>query len=443
MKSVVSLFLAALLALSGAAAPRPARAQATPYVAYWSGSQTDIQTQPLGGVCLMGGATEPDSATAWFLRRARGGDVVVLRATGTNGYNSYFYQFPGAPVHSVLTLVVGSRAAANDPYVARQVRRAEAVFIAGGDQADYVRNWPGTRLHAALTYLLDSTQAVFGGTSAGCAILGNGYYGALNASVTSAQALANPFNADMTLGANDFLRHPLLRRVVTDTHLNRPPDRRGRLAVFLARFAAGGPLTLADPFPKGVGIQEYTAVAVEPGGQARVFGDFPAHADYAWFVAPACAAGQGPEVLQPGQPLTWNRGGTAYTVYKVAGTPGGQNTFNLSAFVAGTGGAWEHWSVAAGQLSLGAPTAPFTDCRAALAARAPAPAPWLEVQNRAVRNAGPAPLTADLRDLAGRLLLRLELDAGATARLGGLPAGVYLLRDSRQGRTQRIALSDE
>ena len=443
MNSASSLFAAALLALASATLPRTARAQATPYVAYWSGSQADIQTQPLGGVCLMGGATEPDSATAWFLRRARGGDVVVLRATGADGYNAYFYQFPGVPVHSVLTLVVGSRAAANDPYVARQVRRAEAVFIAGGDQADYVRNWPGTRLHAALTYLLDSTQAVFGGTSAGCAVLGNGYYSALNASVTSAQALANPFNADMTLGANDFLRHPLLRRIVTDTHLNRAPDRRGRLAVFLARFAAGGPLALADPFPKGVGIQEYTAVAVEPGGQARIFGDYPAHADYAWFVAPACAAGQGPEVLQPGQPLTWNRNGTAYTVYKVAGTPGGQNTFNLNTFAGGTGGAWEHWSVAAGQLSQGTPAPPFTDCRAALAARVPTPASGLEVQNRTVRNTWPVPLTADLCDLAGRLVRRLELGAGGTARLGGVPVGVYLLRDSRQGRTQRIALSDE
>ena len=37
----------------------------------------------------MGGASENDAAMAWFLERAGGGDVLVLRASGSDGYNDY------------------------------------------------------------------------------------------------------------------------------------------------------------------------------------------------------------------------------------------------------------------------------------------------------------------------------------------------------------------
>lgn len=39
----------------------------------------------------MGGATEHDKAMRWFLREANEGDIVVLRASGIDGYNDYFY----------------------------------------------------------------------------------------------------------------------------------------------------------------------------------------------------------------------------------------------------------------------------------------------------------------------------------------------------------------
>ena len=39
----------------------------------------------------MGGASEDDNAMKWFLERANGGDVLVLRATGADGYNDYLF----------------------------------------------------------------------------------------------------------------------------------------------------------------------------------------------------------------------------------------------------------------------------------------------------------------------------------------------------------------
>jgi len=66
----------------------PALAFAQPYTSYFTGNSTDVATTPLGGLCLMGGATESDPAMVWFLERASGGDVLVLRASGSDGYTT-------------------------------------------------------------------------------------------------------------------------------------------------------------------------------------------------------------------------------------------------------------------------------------------------------------------------------------------------------------------
>ena len=448
---VGALFFLALLL--GPAASRSTLAQPNvppPDFAYWTGDTTDVRAQPQGGVCLMGGARENDAAIEWFLRRAGGGDVVVLRASGADGYNSYFFDnFPQARVHSVLTLVVNSREVALDPYVARQLRRAEAVWIAGGDQGNYVRYWKDTPLHEALRHLLANTPAVFGGTSAGCAILGNGYFAALNNTVNSPQALRDPFDSRVTLGANDLLVAPPLRRLLTDTHFDNP-DRRGRLAVFLARLGAP-PLAPAEPYFKGLGVEEFTAVVVEPNGLARVFGGFPAKEDFAWFVAPACAPGLGPEVLQAGQPLTWDRDGRAFTVYKVAGTPTGSAPFDLRTFTPGAGsaGSWEYWSVRNGELSTGRAAPAFAECAGALAVLPAGPAATALVRQQgrtitALPHSGgmsaSATIRLELRDTQGRLLRRASLPPDSAVAWPELPMGIYLLKAARgrQVQQQRI-----
>jgi cyanophycinase len=431
-------FLLGLLTLLIAPA---ARAQTSPYfTTYWTGDPADAQAQPQGGVCLMGGATEHDSASAWFVRRAGGGDVVVLRSTGADGYNQYFYNgLPGARPNSVLTVVCTNRQGSYDPWLVQQVRNAEGIWLAGGDQADYINFWKNTPLHDALRYAMDSARAVFGGTSAGCAVLGNAYYSALNGSVTSAQALANPFDPLITLGANDFLQAPALGRVLTDTHFE-ARNRQGRLVAFLARLMAPGAPATADPFVKGIGIEEYTAVCVEPNGQARVFGDGStgANPDVAWFVGPACAAGMEPENLTAGQPLTWNRGGAALSVYRVLGTPAGVNTFNLNSFN-GTGGAWEYWSVQNGILGMGAPAPVFVDCRPLGGAEAaPLAGSVLYVAEGQVHNAGTTAVTATLYSVLGARVGEVRVPANGAALLPKLAAGVYVLRSNSEMHGQRL-----
>ena len=66
------------------------------YTVYHTGSNRDTITASEGGICMMGGSTEDDNAMRWFLQRAGGGDILVLRTSGSNGYNSYMDRDTGS-----------------------------------------------------------------------------------------------------------------------------------------------------------------------------------------------------------------------------------------------------------------------------------------------------------------------------------------------------------
>src|ERR1035441_9673892 len=125
----------------------------TPYKYYLTGSAAHVQTRTTPGFALVGGGKDVDSVTRWFLQRSGGGDVVVLRASGSDGYNPYMMGL--AKIDSVESLVVATPEAARDPFVADRIRKAEALFIAGGDQWNYVRVWNHTPLSEAIQYLID------------------------------------------------------------------------------------------------------------------------------------------------------------------------------------------------------------------------------------------------------------------------------------------------
>src|SRR4051812_17380252 len=107
-------------------------AQTTPYQYFLTGSAADVQTPAKPGFALVGGGTDQDDVMRWFLERSGGGDVVILRASGGDGYNGYLNKL--GKIDSVESIVVNTREAALDPFVARKIRAAEAVFLAGGDQ---------------------------------------------------------------------------------------------------------------------------------------------------------------------------------------------------------------------------------------------------------------------------------------------------------------------
>jgi cyanophycinase len=238
------------------------------YTAYVSGSTVDVQTTPLGGVLLAGGGTDSDAAMQWLLAQggARGtlkyGDVVVLRTSGTNGYNKYLVNF-GA--NSVTSIVISSVAGANSDYVRNAIAKAEVVFLAGGDQSTYVKLWTGTALQTAVNARVAAGYPI-GGTSAGLAVLGPYVYAALNTSSVSSTVMANPYDASVTL-TRALFTVPVLSNLITDSHFV-VRDRMGRLATFLARLQQDGTATA----PRALGVDERSAIGVTAAGIGTVFG---------------------------------------------------------------------------------------------------------------------------------------------------------------------------
>lgn len=313
------------------------------YVEYLTGNPNDAVVDPNFGICLMGGASENDAAMMWFLNKANGGDVVVLRSSGSNGYNDYMYSQLGVSVNSVRTFVITSSEGATHPYVLDKVAQAEAVWFAGGDQSNYVQLFKDNAMEVVLNDFINLKGGAIGGTSAGMAILGSAYFSAENGTITNEQALNNPFHNRLTLGYNDFLEIPFLENLITDTHYDNP-DRRARHSVFLARYANDN-----SHRAFGIACNEYTAVCIDSDGKAYVYGEYPVYNEFAFFLQSNCQDAFLPENCSPDTPLTWDRNNQALKVYKVPGTDSGTNYFDLSDWQTANGGEWESWYVEAGQ----------------------------------------------------------------------------------------------
>ena len=101
-------------------------------------------------------------------------------------------------------------------------------------------------------------------------ILGGVVFAARQGSITSAEALRDPFDPALDLVPSVFAL-PSAQGFVLDTHFG-ARDRFGRLLVFLARARAAQPA-----ITYGLGVDEATAVLVEPDGSGRVVGSGAAY----------------------------------------------------------------------------------------------------------------------------------------------------------------------
>jgi len=297
------------------------------------GDTSDVVRTTSGGVCLMGGGADNDDAIKWMISKSGGGDFVVIRSAGTNAYNAYINGL--GTLNSVETIIIDSRAKANDPEIERRLRGAEALFITGGDQAAYQEFWKDTRVEDAINFLINTKRAPVGGTSAGCAIQGQYYFSAEITTIQSPDALANPYNSNITL-RTDFINNPALANLITDTHYNNP-DRRGRHTTFMARLWKDFPSGINT---KGIGVYEATAVCIDADTRlARVFGS-STYEDYAYFYK--IESNSLPTTVVAGTPLTWDNGNLGVRILKVRGDETGSTTFNLNDWttVSGTKATW-------------------------------------------------------------------------------------------------------
>src|SRR4029078_10805694 len=313
--TATSLHCLMLLAVLGVLSTSLYAASKTGFISFIVGSPADAQpSQTLSpGLVLMGGGTDVDAAFQWMCQRAGGGDFVVIRTTGTDAYNPYIQQLC-PQMDSVETLIITSTTGANAAYVSSHIQNAEALWIAGGDQSTYTKLWRGTAVQTGVDFLLNTKGAPVGGTSAGLAVLSQFIYTGELGSVTSSQALANPFHRYVTLD-RDLFQSALGVKKLYDSHFV-TRDRMGRSLTFLARIVNNGWATQ----PRGIGIDEETAILVTPNGQGTMVGTGAAY----FLQAPGPA-----QVLAEKTPLTYLN----ISVYKV---PQG-GTFNLSTWT-GNGG---------------------------------------------------------------------------------------------------------
>ncbi len=247
-------------------------------------------------LALMGGGGSVDAAYAAIAKHAGGGHIVILRAVSDDSYDpedgDYGKSFMGkwGPVESAETFVFHNRAAAFDPRVIAALRAADGIFLAGGDQANYIRYWKGTPVQNALNAHVRANRPI-GGSSAGLAILGHFSYTALDGgSMESKVALANPYDSGVTL-EGDFLHLRWLESVITDTHFS-TRCRLGRLIVFVARINKDQPGGVI-----GVGVDEKSALLVGADGIGKMA---DGSAGSAWLVKEQQPAA----ILAAGQPLT-------------------------------------------------------------------------------------------------------------------------------------------
>lgn len=273
------------------------------YDYYLLGNGGDVAPDAPGTplLVLMGGGLDVDSAFKAMINKAATRrskvDVVVIRVTGADGYNDYLYNqiytAPGEvnPIDSVETLVIKSRAAADDATVNAIVAKADVLFIAGGDQWDYVNLWKRSKLDATLQGL-KARKVPMGGTSAGLAVMGDFDFSAQNGTITSDQALANPYDRRETLDTGFITGLTGLANTITDSHLV-TRDRMGRLVSFLARIVKDNGWSASPSKARGIGLDENTALVVDDGIAAIHGGGT------AYFVQPQLA----PDVVQAKKPL--------------------------------------------------------------------------------------------------------------------------------------------
>jgi cyanophycinase len=181
-----------------------------------------------------------------FVELTRRGDprIVMLMVEGLEPeglHGLYERAFSELGVSQCVGLELASREQANDPRTADRLLSADGIFITGNDPKRLLAVLGGTAVHRALHQAFSERGICIGGTSAG------------------ASALAQHV---MQEGSHLAAGLGLLQRVVIDQHFSER-QRLGRLLQVVAQ----------NPTLVGVGIDEDTALVVEPCGGIEAVGD--------------------------------------------------------------------------------------------------------------------------------------------------------------------------
>ncbi|MGW7262155.1 pre-peptidase C-terminal domain-containing protein [Streptomyces sp. NPDC054842] len=196
-------------------------------------------------------------------------DVVVLAGSAPTSGSATpecdtVMTLPG--VNSCTTWTLTAASDGSNSQVNTDVRNAEFVYFAGGDQCRYAA-WKGTPLEASVESVVAKGGGA-GGGSAGHHINSPVVYDACNGSVTSTQALANPYDraASFTTGMFQWADYGA---VINDSHFV-TRDRMGRTMAFVARAVKDGLTSGGAAW--GVGVEEGGSLFIDRDGKGTQYG---------------------------------------------------------------------------------------------------------------------------------------------------------------------------
>jgi cyanophycinase len=208
---------------------------------------------------VIGGNEDMDERDMRILPRLvelAGGDsarlvvCTVPTETGEETARSYREVFQRIGVAEVRHIQVDARAEADTEEHLAAVDSADAVLFPGGDQLRLTSLLAGTRLGERIAERLFGDRLVVAGTSAGAAAMGS-------VMIVAGPDVGSVRRADVSLAPG----LGYWRDAVVDTHFND----RGRVSRLLTVFAQ-------NPQVLGVGLDEDTAVEVEPGRKLVALG---------------------------------------------------------------------------------------------------------------------------------------------------------------------------
>jgi cyanophycinase-like exopeptidase len=304
------------------------------YSSHGNADISNVKIKPM--VVLSGGGTDVVEAFQKMCIASNGGDFLILgMSTFDKNYFSYIRNAcvdAGKPANSVATLVIPDAAAATNDFVITTIKNAEAIWITGGDQSNYINYWSGdaNSVQGALKQKV-ADGAVIGGISAGMNVLSEFVYTAQGTTtVTSTLALANPNSPSITV-IRDFVEVEALHGLICDPHFV-TRDRMGRDLAFLYRIYNHWGF-VAD----GVGVDEATAVVIKQDAAGHWTADVLGTGK-AYFLHPTIL----PSVIASGSPLD----GVTVEVIRVGAT----GTFDLTHWAPISGGSLYQVTATAGSL---------------------------------------------------------------------------------------------
>lgn len=321
--SLTSMFVGIILATGALPAAAASKSNLSTYehgkpVPYLPCGSAPLQKRT---AVLMGGGVDVKEAFSWMISKmtrcadgstGRPGNFLVIRAGGNPSYDSFIAKL--GPLASVQTIVVPNSLVANDPAIEPYIRNAGAIWLTGGDQGDYYNFWKDSLLEHLVSDQVKNYGIPIGGTSAGMMILSEFNYIADPYTITSFEALNDPFKDGALTLKRDFWDYrtpfPPLLRTVTDSHFD-TRDRMGRLITFLAHIVSDKWAT--NTSARAIGVDQETALLMEYGDSTAPSGQVMANTTVKAVSNPdihgsgyILSVGSGSNlILTPGQPLTF------------------------------------------------------------------------------------------------------------------------------------------